>query len=430
VICDVDDWQPQQIHLSLGANPSQMIVTWLTTNKTNERPICYYGEEKLTKQQLGSEKEFIDDGFHKIKRYIQRVTLTDLVSGNTYRYYCGSSLGWSSIYWFEALRTDKDFQPKIAVFGDLGTVNGQSIPRLQQHVHSGDFDAIIHNGDFAYNLDDENGNRGDEFMRQIEPFAAYVPYQTSVGNHENAYNFSHYDNRFTMINSGGEHSNGVHNNHFYSFNIGKAHIISFSTEYYFYVEYGWNQIANQYNWLKKDLEEANRNRDKQPWIITFGHRPMYCSDDYRDDCSHKESLIRKGLPIIKAYGLEDLFYKYGVDIEIYAHEHIYERFWPVYDRKVYNGSLEHPYTNPRAPVHFISGSAGCQERVDSFIPDPPEWSALRISDYGFASLHVLNDTHVHIEQISDDQNGTVVDDFWVIKDHHGPYELFDQVNIH
>lgn len=78
----------------------------------------------------------------------------------------------------------------------------------------------------------------------------------------------------------------------------------------------------------------------------------------------------------------------------------------------------------------LSGSAGCQERVDSFIPDPPEWSALRISDYGFASLHVLNDTHVHIEQISDDQNGTVVDDFWVIKDHHGPYELFDQVNIH
>lgn len=46
---------------------------------------------------------------------------------------------------------------------------------------------------------------------------------------------------------------------------------------------------------------------------------MYCSDDYRDDCSHKESLIRKGFPIIKAYGLEDLFYKYGVDIEIWAH---------------------------------------------------------------------------------------------------------------
>lgn len=53
---------------------------------------------------------------------------------------------------------------------------------------------------------------------------------------------------------------------------------------------------------------------------------MYCSDDYRDDCSHKESLIRKGFPIIKAYGLEDLFYKYGVDVEIWAHVSLWMRW--------------------------------------------------------------------------------------------------------
>lgn len=54
--------------------------------------------------------------------------------------------------------------------------------------------------------------------------------------------------------------------------------------------------------------------------------------------------------------------------------------------------------------------------------DPPEWSALRISDYGFAVIHVTNDSHLHFQQISDDQNGTIVDDFWIIKDRHGPYE--------
>jgi hypothetical protein len=32
----------------------------------------------------------------------------------------------------------------------------------------------------------ENGLRGDEFMRQIEPIAAYVPYMTCPGNHEEA----------------------------------------------------------------------------------------------------------------------------------------------------------------------------------------------------------------------------------------------------
>lgn len=30
----------------------------------------------------------------------------------------------------------------------------------------------------------DNGTIGDEFMRQIESIAAYVPYMTSPGNHE------------------------------------------------------------------------------------------------------------------------------------------------------------------------------------------------------------------------------------------------------
>lgn len=30
----------------------------------------------------------------------------------------------------------------------------------------------------------ENAKVGDEFMRQVEPIAAYVPYMTCPGNHE------------------------------------------------------------------------------------------------------------------------------------------------------------------------------------------------------------------------------------------------------
>ena len=73
----------------------------------------------------------------------------------------------------------------------------------------------------------------------------------------------------------------------------------------------------------------------------------------------------------------------GVDLTLWAHEHSYERLWPLYNMQVRyfqstrsvssqftlkfthsflllqvcNGSLEEPYTNPCAPVHIITGSA-------------------------------------------------------------------------
>ena len=48
------------------------------------------------------------------------------------------------------------------------------------------YDAILHIGDFAYDMDQDNGRVGDEFMRNIEPIAAYLPYMTCPGNHEQA----------------------------------------------------------------------------------------------------------------------------------------------------------------------------------------------------------------------------------------------------
>lgn len=43
--------------------------------------------------------------------------------------------------------------------------------------------------------------------------------------------------------------------------------------------------------------------------------------------------------------------------------------------KVYNGSHDAPYTNPGAPVHVVTGSAGCKEGREPFVRNIPEWSA-------------------------------------------------------
>jgi hypothetical protein len=46
---------------------------------------------------------------------------------------------------------------------------------------------------------------------------------------------------------------GGDNNHFFSINIGPIHLISFSTEFYYFLEYGLDQVAKQYEWLEQDL---------------------------------------------------------------------------------------------------------------------------------------------------------------------------------
>ena len=55
--------------------------------------------------------------------------------------------------------------------------------------------------------------------------------------------------------------------------------------------------------------------------------------------------------------LEQLFYEQGVDLEIWAHEHEYQRIFPLYNYTLCKGSEKEPYKNPRAPVHIITGSA-------------------------------------------------------------------------
>ncbi|UJR35793.1 hypothetical protein I4U23_028541 [Adineta vaga] len=417
--------QPEQIHLSYGLNPSLMIVTWVTMNPINDSMV-EYGETDILNQRVnGTVSIFQDSGSEKRREYIHRVVLRNLLPGRRYFYHCGSEVyGWSPIFWFTAMRNDSNFVVRAAVYGDMGKDIAYSMPRLQEETQLGHFDLILHVGDMAYDMNSDNARFGDEYMNAIESIAGYIPYMTCPGNHESAYNFSQYFAKFSMPSS--MNTYGGDANHFYSFNVGSAHVIGFSTEFYYYTEYGFDQIINQYQWLEEDLKKANKpaNRARHPWIITMGHKPMYCSNSDDDECLTTEgySYVRNGLPFVQAYGLEKLFAQYGVDLEFWAHEHSYERLWPVYNSTVHNGT-KGAYIDPDAPVHIVTGSAGCPERHDPF-GIPRSWTAYRNNDYGYSRMNIYNASHLYLEQVSDDKGGKVVDSMWLIKSKHGPYSYF------
>ena len=62
-----------------------------------------------------------------------------------------------------------------------------------------------------------------------------MPYMTCPGNHEYHYNFSNYKARFNMP---GDEDNRM----FFSFDIGPVHFASISTEYYYFLNYGMQQV--------------------------------------------------------------------------------------------------------------------------------------------------------------------------------------------
>lgn len=258
----------EQIHLSFGTNSSnEIIVTWVSLNETNNviPTVTYYPKNHPLNVSIvyGKSDKFIDDGEAKKVRFIHRVTLSNLIPSTEYTY---SVIGHSNWFNFKTLDPNSKEQ-KIVIFGDLGYENEHLLTSLTNEVNDNYVSALIQVGDLAYDLHTDNGDVGDLFMNMIEPLASRIPFQVVVGNHEEKYNFSHYDARFTMT----DEKCKVKNNHFYSFNIGLVHFVVYSTEYYRFTEYGTVQIENQYNWIVKDLTEATlpENRAKRPWIIVL-----------------------------------------------------------------------------------------------------------------------------------------------------------------
>lgn len=406
---------PEQIHLAFEDKVNRMQVTFVAGD--GEERFVRYGEAKdglgnsAAARGIRYEREHMCNApanstvGWRDPGWIFHTVMKNLNGGVRYYYQVGSdSKGWSEIHSFIA--RDVYSEETIAfMFGDMGCATpyttfirtqDESISTVKWILRDiealGDKPALVsHIGDISY-------ARGyswvwDEFFAQIEPIASRVPYHVCIGNHE--YDFPTqpwkpdwgtygndgggecgvpYSLKFNMPGNSSEPTGTKApptRNLYYSYDMGSVHFLYISTETNFL------KGGSQHEFIKRDLESVNRN--KTPFVVVQGHRPMYTTSNEVRDAMIRQKMVEH---------LEPLFVENNVTLALWGHVHRYERFCPISNNtcgKQWRGS----------PVHLVIGMGG-QDWQPIWQPRPnhpglpifpqPEQSMYRTGEFGYTRL--------------------------------------------
>jgi len=423
-----DPCKPQQIHIALSdaftSDPATNNTIKAIFHTREECSSAYIslktpqGTQKITATAVNFFNDTLPTGNYST--YVHIFDFPQLDFSQTYEYSC---FGTDGAFLAKPQGPFKFYLPspkptgretKVIMFADMD-VSTQGMPTVNAlgNISQSDFtniSAFIHVGDMAYNIIGRGGKKGDDYMNTVQKFTATMPYMITAGNHENYHNFSLFNMRFQMPNF------QQSQNHYYSFNLGNMHFVSFNLELILLEP----QLESfMLAWLEQDLQKAEQNRDKQPWIIAYTHRPIYCSH-HDKDCNTNPQRFAK---------FETLLRKHQVDLMVAGHVHFYERMLPIKKGKVapfqHNQGDKHfnEIINPEAPVYVLQGIAG----HDGETSDPKEiykgkdFTVKVSKTLSYLSVRSQNSTHLLVENV-ESVNGTVNDYFYIIRSNSLKYE--------
>ena len=177
--------EAEQVHLSLGMSQNDFYVNYVTF----ARPSLSYVQYGLSASDLSLSSNasialFTDGGKAQKQRYMHQASMLHLKPGVVYFYQVITDTpATAPLFNFTTISDKAGYtQPlRVAMYGDYGVVNAQSHDRLQAESLQGNLDLIIHAGDFAYDMNNEDGDRGDLFMNQQQSFLSHTPMQTCAG---------------------------------------------------------------------------------------------------------------------------------------------------------------------------------------------------------------------------------------------------------
>lgn len=105
-----------------------------------------------------------------------------------------------------------------------------------------------------------------------------------------------------------------------SFDVGNTHFVMIDDQFaQLQTDFTQAPASTQLAWLDADLNRANQNRTKVPFITVLSHRGLYSTSNHSTD---PDVLAARG-------ALAPIFDKYAVDLVFNGHDHEYERSNPL-----------------------------------------------------------------------------------------------------
>lgn len=186
---------------------------------------------------------------------------------------------------------------------------------------------------------------------------------------------------------------------YYSFNYENGHFIALATEIPFDID------SSQYNFVKNDLEAASRNPDIR-WIIVYSYRPQYSALSEHPGNSDLRDLYHP------------LFQKYHVDIVLQAHNHNYQRTYPInYNKEASSNPFvtdnnAKNYEDPAGQVYVTIGTGGS---VLHKFNGKASYVAARYMGLGFLDISITSNGRNLTGSFYRNSDNLVKDSFTLIK---------------
>ena len=191
---------------------------------------------------------------------------------------------------------------------------------------------------------------------------------------------------------------------YYSFDYQNVHFLAMATGKNRIIPY--NVSSEQYQFVKDDLEKAHDNKNIN-WIIVYQFRAFYSSLSAHPGLDELQ----------EAY--HPLFEKYGVDLVFQAHNHNYQRTYPIAFNET---SSSHPIVTSKEPVGYdkplhgqIFLTVGTAGKGEHGLLGKAPFVVRQFQGHGFFNVDITDNGRKLVGSFYDNTDAKIVDQFSITK---------------